>query len=108
MKTKQRFSMLLLVALLPISAEADVWQDPVTKVNYEYAVGTGEASVKVGTRNEAGSPDATGDIAILPMFTIDGKDYYVNSIGTCAFCKTNITSITIPEIVNSIGSCTNP
>ncbi len=106
MKTKRLLSVLVFAALLPLTALADVWQDPETKVNYEYTVGQSTASVKAGSwATNAGSPDATGNIAILPKITVDGNEYNVTIIGKYAFyeCR-NLTSVTIPEGVTSIGS----
>ncbi len=108
MKTKQLL-LTLLAVLLPLTSWADVWQDPETKVNYEYTVGESEASVKAGYsfrgNTYTGSPDATGYINILSKFTIDGKDYSVTSIGEYAFrdCS-GMTSVTIPNSVTSIGN----
>lgn len=45
MKTNQLL-LTLLAVLLPLTSWANVWQDPETKVNYEYTVGKSEASVK--------------------------------------------------------------
>lgn len=39
---------LLATLLIPTAAWADVWQDPETKVNYEYTPGQSEAGVKRG------------------------------------------------------------
>ena len=50
MKTKQLL-LILLSALLPLAAWADIWQDPETKVNYEYTVGKSEASVAAGDKS---------------------------------------------------------
>ena len=105
MKTKQ-FLLILLALLLPLTSLADVWQDPETKVNYEYTVGQSEASVKVGDSwsDKAGSPDVSGDINILSKFTIDGNEYTVTSIGEWAFYDcSGLTSVMIPNSVTSIG-----
>ena len=98
MKTKRLLSVLTLAALLPLAASADVYQDPETKVNYEYTVGQSEASV-------TSSSDVSGDIAILSSFTVDGNEYSVTSIGTYAFynCR-NLKSVIIPEGVTIIGN----
>lgn len=108
MKTKRLLSVLMLAALLPLTAWADVWQDPETKVNYSYTVGNNEASVKNGYYDMemmlcAGSPDASGDIYIRSNFTVDGNEYTVTKIGNSAFTFTNITSIIIPNSIISIG-----
>ena len=96
MKTKRLLSVLTLAALLPLSASADVYQDPETKVNYVYTVGQSEASV-------GRSYDASGDIAILSSFTVDGNEYAVTSIGSSAFYNNYLRSVTIPESVVRIG-----
>jgi len=102
MKTKQ-FLLILLAVLLPLTTFADVWQDPETKVNYEYTVGVKEASVQEGFF-AAGSPKATGNITILSHFTVDGREYTVTSIGSEAFTDcAGITSIVIPTTVKAIG-----
>ena len=100
---KRHLLLTLLTVLLPLASWADVWQDPETKVNYEYTVGESFASVKAGRYSEAGSPEVSGNIAILSKFTVDGNEYNVTSIGGDAFygCS-GLTSVTIPESVTSI------
>lgn len=105
---KQRslhFLAVLTALLLPVCAWANIWQDPETKVNYEYTPGGSQASVKGGQYGElAGSPEVQGDVAILPSISVNGKEYKVTSIRDWAFfwC-TDITSVTIPNSVISIG-----
>lgn len=98
MKTKRLFSVLILVVLLPLMAWADVWQDPETKVNYEYLIGRSEAAVIY-------SPDVTGEIDLLSCFTMEEVEYTVTyiSIGAFANCL-GLTKVTIPESVTIIGS----
>lgn len=105
---KQRslhFLAVLTALLLPVCAWANIWQDPESKVNYEYTPGGSQASVKGGQYGElAGSPEVQGDVAILPSINVNGKEYKVTSIKDWAFfwC-TDITSVTIPNSVISIG-----
>lgn len=105
---KQRslhFLAVLTALLLPVCAWANIWQDPESKVNYEYTPGGSQASVKGGQYGElAGSPEVQGDVAILPSISVNGKEYKVTSIRDWAFfwC-TDITSVTIPNSVISIG-----
>ena len=96
MKTK--FLLFLVAHFLPASVLADVWQDPVLKVNYEYTVGESEASVTQ-------SQDVTGAVSILSQFSVNGQQYKVTSIGRQAFynCR-NFTSVIIPEGVTTIGN----
>ena len=65
-----------IVEMEPTGETLKVWQDPETKVNYEYMSGESEASVKAGQKGlVAGSPEATGDINILSSFFVDEKEY---------------------------------
>ena len=106
MKQKHLHILAVLVALLlPFNAWADVWQDPATKVNYEYTPGGKTAKVMAGSSNtSAGSPDATGNISIQAKITVDGNEYAVTAIAGKAFYNNNnITSVTIPEGITWIG-----
>ena len=96
MKTRQLF-LILLTAFLPIAVWADVWQDPETKVNYEYTSGSGEAKVTK-------SYGISGDITILDIIAIDGTQYKVTEIAESAFenCQ-NLNKVNIPSSVTFIG-----
>ena len=74
MKTKRLLSISILAALLPLTASSAVWQDPETKVKYVYYPGQSNASVNAASKYQTGSPDVSGDIAILPKITVDGND----------------------------------
>lgn len=104
---KQRslhFLAVLTALLLPVCAWANIWQDPETKVNYEYTPGGSQASVKGGQYELAGSPEVQGDVAILPSINVNGKEYKVTSIEFAAFAEcSGLTTITIPNSVTSIG-----
>ena len=96
---------LLIVLLMTNSAWADEWQDPETKVNYEYTPGQSEAIVKKGSSGRAGSKDVSGDISILPNFNVDGVTYTVTTIGDYAFTRlNNLNSVVIPSTVETIGN----
>ncbi len=97
MKTKQLLSVLTLAALLPLAAWADVWQDPETKVNYEYTVGKSEASV-------IGISEATSSVTILGNFSVDGNEYIVTSIKDFAFAEYKfLSNVNILEGMKRIG-----
>lgn len=101
---KKNFLLSLLAMLLPISVLADVWQDPATKVNYEYTVGGSTAKVMAGATTTAGSPDATGSIDILSKITVDGHEYAVTNIASYAFYGNEaITSVSVPRGITHIG-----
>lgn len=104
MKTKELLITIILASLLPLSALADVWQDPETKVNYEYEPGSGVANVKAGDRWTAGSPEVIDSVRVLSSFMMDEIKYDVIRIGKNAFrsCK-RLLSIDIPDCITSIG-----
>lgn len=110
-----RLFLLLLLQASAIVCIADEYKDPLSNVIYTYDPAGDRAKVKEGEEwtdtddfeigySKPGSPDAKDEIVILDRFTVDGKEYIVNGIGQYAFFSmANITSVTIPPSVKSIG-----
>ena len=96
--------------LIPITSMADIWQDPVSKVLYNYSTESNTASVAGGKSGyyiqpEGGQPDAKGNITILSRISPgDGsRTYTVTSILGYAFYENNgVSSVTIPETIKTI------
>lgn len=99
--------------LAAMSITAAEFTDPVSKVTYTYDPAGSTAEVKHGgvymTDSwggwfEAGSPEAKGDIVLLSMFAVEGKDYTVDRIGDYSFAGLmELTSVTIPATVTNVG-----
>ena len=110
-----RLFLLLLLQASAIASIADEYKDPLSNVIYTYDPAGDRAVVKEGKEwtdtddfeigySKPGSPDAKDEIIILDRFTVDGKEYIVSEIGQYAFFSMgNITSVTIPPSVRSIG-----
>ena len=65
-----------------------------------------EVSITYATEGQPGSSNPntyTGDFVIPSQVTYEGKTYNVTGIDSYAFRKANITSITLPEGIVSIG-----
>ena len=108
----------LLLLAFQISANvcfANEYKDPVSNVIYTFDPVGEKAEVKQGNEwidtddgalgiSSPGSPEANAEIIILDRFTVDGKEYTVDKIGDYAFFNMrNITSVSIPSSVESIG-----
>ena len=93
--------LLFLAFITTLSASADKYRDPETKVNYIYTPGSGVAEV-MNSPEEMGN--ISGYIELLMKFSVDGVEYKVTSIGSHAFmsCK-GLKGITIPMNIESIG-----
>lgn len=123
---RKRLVIIAIFGLSSLTMAGDEYTDTLTNVVYTYNPNDNSAEVKSAIRyvigkpgeepevvTKPGSPDVTGDIAILDKFIIDGHEYTVNQIGEGAFvyCK-NLTGITLPETLVSIRDnaflgCTN-
>lgn len=115
---KKRFIIIAIFGLLSLTVSGDEYTDTLTNVIYTYNPNDNSAEVKAEVRTvyhdpegglsemvKPGSPDVTGDIVILDKFIIDGNEYTVSQIGRGAFiyyCD-NLTAVTIPETIVSIG-----
>lgn len=94
------------------------YTDTLTNVVYTYNPNDNSAEVKAEVRTiyhdsgggfseevKPGSPDVSGDVAILDKFMIEGHEYTVSQIGRGAFiyyCD-SLTAVTLPETIVSIG-----
>ena len=93
---KTLLNVILFVVMMPFIAQAEIWQDPTTKVNYLYTPGTSSAAV-------TDSPDAV-DANILSTITVDDQTYIVDRINRLAFrLSQNLQNATIPSTVVTIG-----
>ena len=95
----------LLAVLLPLVAWADVWQDPVYKVRYDYEPGSGVASVLSARYPIYGSSGSSveGDVVILGKIVVNDVEYIVTKIGWDAFLgQDRMTSVSIPNTVKTI------
>ena len=92
----KRKLLLLLVALLPMVANA--YDAKIDGIYYNFSGNEAIVTYRKST-------DYSGDVVIPESVTYNGKTYSVTSIGNFAFSKCiNLTSITIPNSVTSIGS----
>ena len=90
---KQIIQLILLICFIPLSVCAEVYQDVVSQIRYEYTPGSGVANV-------ASNNDASGDLSILSSFEVNGMEYTVTQINRYAFSGcTNLHSIVIPNTV---------
>lgn len=103
MKTRKLLCLLMLSCLMPITALSDVWQDPKTKVNYEFIThpqnSPKRGNVLVYAAKIISSPEATGDIEIGYFVMDDDWEmgfHPVTSVDDFAFrdCE-GITSVTM-------------
>jgi hypothetical protein len=67
-------------------------------IMYNINVKTGLTEVAANTSHQY-----TGDIVIPETITYEGKEYTVTAIGESAFFQSNITSITFPNSITSVG-----
>ena len=102
---KQKVLLSLLAVLMPLVAWADVWQDPVYKVRYDYEPGSGVASVLSARYPIYGSSGSSveGDVVILGKIVVNDVEYIVTKIGWDAFLgQDRMTSVSIPNTVKTI------
>ena len=88
-----------LALLLTMATQAAIYTDQATHVRYKYEVGQPEATVIEPYEDT----DLEGDITILSHFTVDGNTYTVTTINRYAMYEEDITHVTIPSTVKTIG-----
>lgn len=108
----KRFVFVLAIVTFALTVAADEYTDPSTNVVYTYDPNGTTAEVKKGIRHDldgstvykAGSPNASGNVAILEKIIANGKEFFVTKIGDYAFCMLNdLIHVSIPSSVSSIG-----
>jgi len=101
MKQLIRFSLLLLVLILPITVSA---HDFVVDGIYYYINGNKASVTYQGTAYDQYSNEYTGEVIIPSTVTYNGMTYSVTRIGQNAFrdCS-GLTGVTIPNSVTNIG-----
>ena len=92
--------LLMVLALMPLMALADTWNDPNTGIAWTYTISDGEAQVGPGSYSSPAISKTTTGAITIPS-TLGG--YPVTSIGDSAFqgCS-GLTSVTIPSSVTNI------
>lgn len=45
----------------------------------------------------------TGEVVVPAQVEYEGKIYSVKAVGTCAFCKCHITSVSLPNSLEELG-----
>ena len=97
----KRNPLLFLVALLPMMASA--YDAKIDDIYYSFS--GNEATVTYQSYGYAGwFSDYSGNIVIPKSVTYNGNSYKVTCIGAGALSRSNLTSVSIPESVTSIGS----
>ena len=90
----------IVLALTALAASA---QTTATVDGIKYILDGSSATVTYPNASAPGTSEYTGDIVVPASITVDGTDYAVTAIGDKAFRKANISSITLPEGLQTIG-----
>ena len=92
----------VLAIVVSASAWSDTWTDSATGITWTYTAANGKAMVGAADGSVTAVPRGTSGAVTIPS-TLGGST--VTSVGVAAFFGcTNLTSVTIPNNVTSIGS----
>lgn len=105
---KYFFTYILTVLMSMVGIEASAYDFKATSDDgvtffYNWIKDKTEVAVTYEGKTWVATAGYTGDIKVPESVTYEGKTYPVTRIGYCAFFNCEITSITIPRCVNTIG-----
>ncbi len=94
-----------LLALVFVATWAYDFSDNSTETTIFYNIVTGGVEVTWGGKTEAdGTTSYTGHIIIPEIVTYNGETYTVIGLGRCAFYDCRLTTISLPETLEYIGT----
>ncbi|MGN0237809.1 MAG: leucine-rich repeat domain-containing protein [Lepagella sp.] len=96
----KKFYLILAALLVGISSYAETWENSYNGIYYEFDDATMTACVM---NHPSGNSNYTGGINIPASIVYPEGTFTVTSIAEKAFYQSNITSVTLPNTITSIG-----